>query len=283
MYQIEDFVFEIINPNLVHMPKHFEKFKTNNIPEYFYTLHLENDIKVVENTFTYKKDDIAIIDINGFEKRYLYIKNTLYPYACTLELDHQHMDIYIHKDYLEMMTIDTMFTSLLSLERRMREKDNFILHCAYIVYKEKAILFSAPSGMGKSTQACLWQQYKDARIINGDRALLTKQNDGYYACGWPICGSSEICINEKYPIACIVTLRKDTQNSITQLSYKQTFKQILSELTVNYHNPAFLNDTLDFVDDLSKAITMYHLSCDISIDAVKCLDDRMKEDQLWML
>ena len=34
------------------------------------------------------------------------------------------------------------------------------------------ILFSGPSGIGKSTQAALWQRYAGAEIVNGDRALV---------------------------------------------------------------------------------------------------------------
>ena len=40
---------------------------------------------------------------------------------------------------------------------------------------------------------------------------------------------------------------------------------------------------MDFIDDLVKNVKIYHLACDISEDAVKCLEDKLKEDNLWML
>ena len=55
------------------------------------------------------------------------------------------------------MHIDPMFTSLLALERRLVKKNSMILHCAYVEYQGEAILFSAPSETGKTTQANLWK------------------------------------------------------------------------------------------------------------------------------
>lgn len=47
-----------------------------------------------------------------------------------------------------------------------------VLHSAYIVTRQgEGILFSGPSGIGKSTQAALWQRYGAAQTVNGDRAL----------------------------------------------------------------------------------------------------------------
>lgn len=48
-----------------------------------------------------------------------------------------------------------------------------VLHSAYIVTRGgEGILFSGPSGIGKSTQAALWERFAGARTVNGDRALV---------------------------------------------------------------------------------------------------------------
>ena len=173
------------------------------------------------------------------------------------------------------------FASLLALERRMQSFNQYILHSSFIQYNDHAILFSAPSGTGKSTQADLWKQYRNALIINGDRTLLSK-NEYFIANGWPLCGSSEICFNEHYPLSCIVFLSQGKENNITELDYKDAYKKLISELTINYHNPLFINSAMDFIEDLLKNIKVYHLTCDISEDAVICLENKMKEDFVWM-
>ena len=55
-----------------------------------------------------------------------------------------------------------------------------------IAFQNKAILFSAPSGTGKSTQADLWQKYvRGVEIINGDRAIIGIEDNGVKAYGLP--------------------------------------------------------------------------------------------------
>lgn len=108
----------------------------------------------------------------------------------------------IAEDCRGCLVFDPVFASLFALERRMLQKDSFILHSAYIRHRGRAILFSAPSGTGKSTQASLWAQYAGAEIINGDRALLQKVQDCWMARGLaglrhvghlPKCGCAAEC------------------------------------------------------------------------------------------
>lgn len=49
-------------------------------------------------------------------------------------------------------------------------------HAAQITYQETGILFAGPSGAGKTTQAKLWERFRNARIICNDRTLLRKQD-----------------------------------------------------------------------------------------------------------
>lgn len=281
MFKIKDFTFTISNHDNIMMPENLNKFICNDDASmYHYDIYVSNDIKVLEDHYIINKDTIKIVSNNGLEKRYLYIKGDIRPYAVCEETDHQHSIVHVHKAYTELMFADTMFVSLLSLERRLHEQHCYALHSAYMIRNNKAILFSAPSGTGKSTQASLWEKYRGTRVINGDKSLLSKDDNIYYANGWPICGSSEICFNERYPILCIVVLSQGKENSIVRLSYKDAFKKILSELTINYHNSKFVNEAMNFIDDLLLHVPVYHLTCDISENAVKCLENKLKEDKL---
>ena len=67
-----------------------------------------------------------------------------------------------------------------------------VLHSAYIVTRRgEGILFSGPSGIGKSTQAALWQRYGAAQTVNGDRALV--RPDTGTVSGVMYAGTSGIC------------------------------------------------------------------------------------------
>ena len=83
--------------------------------------------------------------------------------------------------------------------------------------------------------------------------------------------------------ACIVVVAKGKENEVIELDYKQRVKKLISELTINYHYADFVNAAMDFIDNLAKSIKIYQLTCDISEDAVRCLEERMQEDGLWNL
>ena len=59
-------------------------------------------------------------------------------------------------------------------------------HAAQITYQETGILFAGPSGAGKTTQAKLWERFRNARIICNDRTLLRKQDGNWYSYGYPM-------------------------------------------------------------------------------------------------
>lgn len=84
----------------------------------------------------------------------------------------------------------------------------------------------------------------------------------------------------RWPASC---RRQGEENEVIELDYKQRVKKLISELTINYHYADFVNAAMDFIDDLAKSIKIYQLTCDISEDAVRCLEERMQEDGLWNL
>ena len=55
----------------------------------------------------------------------------------------------------------------------------FMVHASAIVYQNQGILFSAPSGTGKTTHTKLWEQFdSSAFILNDDSPILRFMDDG---------------------------------------------------------------------------------------------------------
>lgn len=277
MYQIGDFIFTITGISEKLIPQNLQKFKTKQTPQYHYHIDIVDEINILEDNFIVNRQTIKINLNNGLETRYLAFPQDLNIYARIQEINQNQATIIFKQEYLSMLKYDTVFNSLLALERRMNNFNSYVLHSSYIVYQNQAILFSAPSGTGKSTQADLWKKYRNIEIINGDRTLLTLKDDCFFANGWPVCGSSEICFNQTYPIKAIVLLQQGKQNQISQLSYIEKTKRLLKEITINYHNQEYLDNALVFIEQLIKKIPIINLSCTISKEAVECLDDYLKE------
>lgn len=273
IFQIGDFSFQISCEKNLPVPAHFLLFeKREGTPEYTYEIHMSKELPEPEENILAKRQDLIVWETAGGEGRLMGIKGVPGFYGAYRESSKQWAEIFLAVDDRAELELDPVFTSLFALERRMMERDSLILHCAYVEDRGKAILFSAPSGTGKSTQAALWERFRGSRTINGDRALLRKIEEKWFACGWPVCGSSEICHVKDVPIYAIVMLKQGKQNKVKRLSPVQAFTKLYSEITINQWNRSFVQQAVEMIEDLIVQVPVYELTCDISENAVKCLE-----------
>ena len=183
------------------------------------------------------------------------------------------MELYIHPD------IDPMYLTMHELLKHMElvaaliSRDVWILHSCYIKTDEGAVLFTANSGVGKSTQGKLWERYGGASIINEDRALVFHNGDGFYAGGFVYSGSSKICENETMKVRAIVLVRQGNENRVIRtragLAIKFLYMQLVSS---NYRDEDKLKK-MDFAERLFRKNEVLTLTCRPDADAVMVLKD----------
>lgn len=137
----------------------------------------------------------------------------------------------------------------------------FLLHSSFISWQNNGILFTAPSGTGKSTQADLWKKYEDADIYNGDRTIIRKIDGKYYGFGSPYAGSSGIYRNESAPIKAIVVIEQGPDNVIRRLHGREAFLPLFRETLMNTWNKEYMEKMTDLLMDAACQIPIYHLSC----------------------
>lgn len=247
----------------------------NKQPDFFYTIKISESLPEPYGDIIAKRDDIIIFSSNGFENRLIGIKGRNSYYAYYSETSDVTAEITLSLSEIADLHIDPVFTSLLALERRLISRDTLILHCAYIRHEGRSILFSAPSETGKTTQANLWRKHRGSEIVNGDRALLQCIDGNWTARGWPVCGTSEDCNNIDTPIEAIVMLSQGESDTTSKLSPKTAFSQLYSQITVNTWNKTFVQRNMDLISALIQQVPVYHLSCTISENAVKCLESAL--------
>ena len=245
---------------------------SGDVIEYSYYLEVAEELPAPEGKIVAQRLDLTAFSDGDRESRLIGVKGVEGYYACYQELSGDHAKITLSRDRIEGLHIDPVFTSLLALERRLVARDNMVLHCAYVEYEGEAILFSAPSETGKTTQAGLWEKYRGSRTVNGDRALLAKRNGRWAALGWPVCGTSEVCNNETFPIRAIVMLSQAEENLAVRMTPGQAFPLLYSQITVNKWNTEAHIHTMDLIEALIAEVPVYHLGCTISEEAVDCLD-----------
>lgn len=146
--------------------------------------------------------------------------------------------------------------------------DMVILHSASVCYENSAILFSAASGVGKSTQAELWKKELGAPILNGDLNLVEVTADGAIIHGLPWCGTSETFANASCPVRAVLFLKQGPVDVCVPLNPEQKIIQFCHRLI----SPAWTTEQLErnyaFAEKLITHITMGGLSCTPTANAV---------------
>lgn len=144
------------------------------------------------------------------------------------------------------------------------------LHSSLIATSDNhGIMFLGPSGIGKTTQAELWNKYRDALIINGDIVFVQETPEGFLGWGTPWHGSSPYCENTSVPLKAMVVLKQAPENSIRELT---GFEKV-SEVSNSVFYPQWLENgmelCLETLDHLLTNIPVYQLSCRPDEDAVR--------------
>lgn len=154
------------------------------------------------------------------------------------------------------------------LEELLLENQALILHAASIVYQEQAILFTAPSGTGKTTQTNLWHRYLEGiEDLNGDRTVLQRTEKGWFACGFPICGSSGRCEQRAVPIKAVVIVRQGEKNEICKLSALQSVMSLYSEITVPNLNREYPERAMGLIEEFVQNVPVIQYTCTMQKNA----------------
>lgn len=280
VFQIGEFCFRLICEEGITPPENFMLFECKGgTPVHTFEIKLADGYPQPRGRLIANRPDLAVFDQDGLEMRYIGSPGGEGYYACAIEESESYTKTLLARAAVNMTWVDPMFLSLFSMERHMMRRSHLVLHCAYMQRGESAILFSAPSGTGKTTQATLWEKHRGTRVVNGDKSLLSKTDGTWTANGWPVCGSSQVCHNESMPIRAIVMLSQGKENKITKLSPFQAFSQIYSQITINFWNRQAQQRAMDLIEDLVTSVPVYHLSCTISEEAVQTLEQALLEGE----
>lgn len=178
--------------------------------------------------------------------------------------------------YAQSISARTVLNAI-ALEHLVARNDGFVFHCSYIDRDGEAILFTAPSETGKSTQADLWHQYRGAEIINGDRATICLADGRLLAEGIPFAGSSKHCKNRSLPIRAIVYLGQAPKTSIRKMRGYEAFSKIWEGVSVNTWDREDMERVSAVVQKVAEQIPVYHLPCTPDESAVIALEEVLRK------
>ena len=200
----------------------------------------------------------------------------VHPYIRAEHNEKEHFVQIKRNAYTNVIGVKTVLESL-EIEHLIARNNGFIFHCSYIDHNGKAILFTAPSETGKSTQAELWKALRGAEIINGDRAAVRLAEGVLLAEGIPFAGSSQYCKNRSLPIEAIVYLGQAPTTSIRKVRGYEAFSKIWEGVSVNTWDKKDMELVSAVVQQVAERIPIYHLPCAPDESAVIALEEALRK------
>lgn len=190
-------------------------------------------------------------------------------------LNPNRLECYVCSEYIPWATSEKYLWTAVALQYILIHNQHLIFHASYIKVHDKGIIFIAPSGTGKSTQAALWEKYRGAEVINGDKACV-HVTDNPTVHGVPFDGTSGICKDVSCGLAGIVFLEQAKDNAIEQLRTASAIQALFSNVFVDRTIPYEWNKALELIMKLAECVPIYHLKCTADERAVEILEQAMK-------
>lgn len=203
------------------------------------------------------------------------------------DLDMFSSCIYFNDDWskVEVQLLDRVYYKTLSVtemeyiyitdafSNRLTILGGACLHSSTISLDGIGIAFSANSGGGKSTQANLWEDYFQNRVIriNDDRPALKIIDDKVIIYGTPFSGKTNINTNTSVPLKAIVFVEKSKENRVEKISTKDILFNLTEQFPRTYYDKNVVNNNLSFIEKLISRVKIIKLCCDISNQAVTTL------------
>lgn len=177
-----------------------------------------------------------------------------------LPLDTQMTD-YQKSDFEYVNTCRQFYTELLRF-------DGMMLHSSCVVVDNRAYLFTATSGTGKSTHTKLWlEKFGDrAFILNDDKPALRFEDGVWYAYGTPWSGKHDISRNIRVPVAGIAVLERGITNEISPFSGLNAISFIMNQI-VRPKEAIYRICVLEIMDKLMQHVPVWKLKCNMDPEA----------------
>ena len=204
------------------------------------------------------------------------------PYQAEISLDDEFLlSMQKENPHLSLDECEYIWTGY-EFCKKLLDFDGFMLHSSGIAYENKAYLFSAASGTGKSTHTEIWQKVfgeDNAVIINDDKPAVRMVDGKFYAYGTPWSGKSDKNLNIKVPLQGICFIERSKNNHIERITSKEALLLIFNQ-TVRPPELDIMDKLIVILDSLLKTVPVYKLGCNMEDEAAIVSYNGMKDGKV---
>ena len=192
-------------------------------------------------------------------------------------------DIYAEKEYeavilanygLKVPDYEDGYFEMVSLFRklldRMLDWNIIYMHGSAVCIDGSGVLFTAPSGTGKSTHARLWREHFKDRVvvINDDKPLIRISGDGIFVCGNPWNGKHGIGCQMEAPLRAVVRLRRGQTNSVRPVDTLEAMRD-LYKATFHFQEKEKMQKVLPLLGDIMINVPCCRMDCTMDPEAAE--------------
>ncbi len=164
-----------------------------------------------------------------------------------------------------------------SIAEQMLDFDTILMHGSVIGVGGQAFMFTAASGVGKTTRTQWWlQQVPDSYIINGDKPLLHITDNEVIACGTPWSGKENLNADRSAPLRGIILLERleenlsenvpkggtDIKYSLQKVTFLDAFAMLLQQ-TYRPTSSTLMSKTLSLLKKIGENVPIYRYCCSL--------------------
>lgn len=174
-----------------------------------------------------------------------------------------------------------LYAMAMHLCEALPARGRIMTHGVAVSCEGNSYIFTAHSGVGKSTHAFLWQKYlgeERVQVINGDKPVLWMRDDGeILACGGPWNGKEHLDENVCLPLRGMCLLHRlgdasapggcTRKPEMKKASRQEAFDFLMDQIYLPYKSTAQIQ-TFRLLERLYDTVPIYHLWADMSHEAV---------------
>ena len=193
-----------------------------------------------------KKEDVKR-EIQKCEAAGLVNKDKVYNY-------NDHLTVYINEinePFLETMTV------YYKIAEALCPYNIILMHGAVVANGENAFMFTANSGVGKTTHIKKWiENVPTVTVVNGDKPLIKVSETSVIACGTPWCGKECMGENIMVPLKAVVIMERSEINQMEEISFSEAYPYLLQQTYIS-SDVQTAECTLSIIAQLYKKVRFY--------------------------
>lgn len=171
-----------------------------------------------------------------------------------------------------------------AIQRKITEAlfafDTILFHGSVVAVDNRAYLFTAKSGTGKSTHTRLWREVLGDRavMVNDDKPFLCIDEKGVTAFGSPWMGKHRLGANTSVPLKAICILKRGQENQIREITAQEALPMLFQQ-SQRPGKSANMPKYMELIDQLAGHVSFYHMACNMHPQAAELAYGAMSEER----